>query len=33
MSDYQVFELGDVDLQCGLRLRGARLAYRTYGER
>ncbi len=32
MRDYQVFELGDVDLQCGLRLRGARLAYQTYGE-
>ena len=23
---------GDVDLQCGLRLRGARLVYQTYGE-
>ena len=32
MSDYKIFELGDVDLQCGLRLRGARLAYQTYGE-
>ena len=32
MSDYRIFELGDVDLQCGLRLRGARLAYQTYGE-
>ena len=32
MTDYQLFELGDVDLQCGLRLRGARLAYQTYGE-
>ena len=32
MTDYNIFELGDVDLQCGLRLRGARLAYQTYGE-
>ena len=32
MSDHKIFELGDVDLQCGLRLRGARLAYQTYGE-
>ena len=31
MSDHSIFELGDVDLQCGLRLRGARLAYKTYG--
>ena len=32
MSDHKVFELGDVDLQCGLRLRNAQLAYQTYGE-
>lgn len=32
MTEHQIFELGDVDLQCGLRLRGARLAYQTYGE-
>ncbi len=32
MSDHKIFELGDVDLQCGLRLRGAQLAYQTYGE-
>ena len=32
MTNYKIFELGDVDLQCGLRLRGARLAYQTYGE-
>lgn len=32
MSDHQTYELGDIDLQCGLRLRGARLAYKTYGE-
>ena len=31
MGDHSIFELGDVDLQCGLRLRGARLAYKTYG--
>ena len=32
MTDHKIFELGDVDLQCGLRLRGAQLAYQTYGE-
>jgi homoserine O-acetyltransferase/O-succinyltransferase len=32
MSDYQVFELGDIVLQSGLTLRQARLAYQTYGE-
>ena len=32
MSDFQFFELGDIDVQSGLRLRGARLAYKTYGE-
>ena len=32
MTEHQIFELGDVDLQCGLRLRGARLAYQTYEE-
>ena len=32
MRLYQVFELGNVDLQSGLRLRGARLAYQTYGQ-
>ena len=32
MIDYKIFELGDIDLQGGLRLRGARLAYQTYGE-
>ena len=32
MTDYKVFELGDVDLQRGLRIRGAHLAYQTYGE-
>ena len=32
MSDHKVFDLGDVDLQCGLRLRDAKLAYQTYGE-
>ncbi|MFT3800103.1 MAG: alpha/beta fold hydrolase [Burkholderiaceae bacterium] len=31
MSDYQLFELGDVVLQCQQTLRGARLAYKTYG--
>ena len=32
MSNYEIFDLGDVTLRCGLRLRGARLAYRTYGD-
>ncbi len=32
MSDYDTFELGDVILQSGITLRGARLAYRTFGQ-
>src|SRR5579883_2190556 len=32
MTDYQIFEAGDVVLQSGLTYRGARLAYKTYGE-
>jgi homoserine O-acetyltransferase len=32
MSDYKIFELGDVVLQSGLTLRQAKLAYKTYGE-
>ena len=32
MSGHKIFKLGDVDLQCGLRLRDARLAYQTYGK-
>ncbi len=31
MSDYHVFELGDVVLQSGMTLREAKLAYTTYG--
>ncbi len=31
MSDYEVFEPGDVVLQSGLTLRQAKLAYKTYG--
>ena len=31
MTDYQVFELGDVVLQSGMTLRDAKLAYTTYG--
>jgi len=31
MSDYELFELGDVVLQSGLTLRQAKLAYKTYG--
>src|SRR5206468_6994543 len=29
--DYEIFEAGDVALQDGMTLRGARLAYKTYG--
>ena len=32
MSDYDIFELGDVILQSGLTLRDTKLAYKTYGE-
>jgi homoserine O-acetyltransferase len=32
MADYEIFELGQVVLQCGLTLPQARLAYKTYGE-
>ncbi|MBL8671835.1 MAG: alpha/beta fold hydrolase [Alphaproteobacteria bacterium] len=31
MTDFQVFECGDVVLQSGMTLRRARLAYKTYG--
>jgi len=31
MTDYEIFELGDVELQCGLMLRDAKLAYKTFG--
>jgi homoserine O-acetyltransferase len=31
MVDYKVFELGDFTLQSGATLRGAKLAYKTYG--
>ena len=31
MSDYEIFDLGDVALQKGATLRDARLAYKTYG--
>ncbi len=31
MSDYQIFDLGDIVLQCGATLRDAKLAYKTYG--
>src|SRR5262245_18224109 len=31
MSDYEIFELGNVVLQSGLTLRNAQLAYKTYG--
>jgi homoserine O-acetyltransferase len=32
MTDYHIFEAGDVVLQSGITLRGAKLAYKTYGE-
>lgn len=31
MSDYEIFDLGDMALQKGATLRDARLAYKTYG--
>ena len=31
MADYALFEAGDVVLQCGLTLRGTKLAYKTHG--
>ncbi len=31
VTDHEIFELGDVVLQRGETLRGARLAYKTYG--
>ena len=31
MSDYEIFDAGDVVLQKGATLRGAKLAYKTYG--
>src|SRR4051812_8847495 len=31
MADYEIFELGDVVLQCGKTLRDAKLAYKTFG--
>lgn len=32
MSEHQIFEAGNVVLQSGLTFRGAKLAYKTYGE-
>ena len=32
MAAYEIFELGEVILQCGLTLRQAKLVYKTYGE-
>jgi homoserine O-acetyltransferase/O-succinyltransferase len=32
MTDYEVFELSDVVLQCGITLPRAKLAYKTYGK-
>jgi len=32
MTDYRIFEAGDVVLQSSITLRGAKLAYKTYGE-
>ena len=31
VQDFEIFELGDVELQSGATLPGARLAYKTYG--
>ncbi|MBT6591760.1 MAG: hypothetical protein HOO02_22885, partial [Rhodospirillaceae bacterium] len=32
MTDYQVFDLGDVQLQSGRTSANTQLAYKTYGE-
>jgi homoserine O-acetyltransferase len=32
MGDYEIFALGDVSLQSGITLPGAKLAYKTYGK-
>ena len=32
MADYELFELRQVVLQCGLTLPETKLAYKTYGE-
>jgi len=32
MADYEIFELGDFTFQRGATLRGAKLAYKTFGE-
>lgn len=32
MSDHEIFELGDLPLQCGRTLPQAKLAYKTYGQ-
>ncbi len=32
MSDHEIFEAGDVPLQCGITLRAAKLAYKTHGK-
>jgi homoserine O-acetyltransferase len=31
MADHEVFDAGDARLQCGITLKGAKLAYKTYG--
>ncbi len=31
MADHEVFELGDLELQGGMTLKRARIAYKTYG--
>ena len=32
MADYDLFDLGSLELQCGLTLPEARIAYKSYGE-
>ena len=32
VQDYEMFDLGDMTLQSGATLRGAKLAYKTFGE-
>ena len=32
MADYEIFEAGDLKLQSGATLHGAKLAYKTHGQ-
>jgi hypothetical protein len=32
MSGHRIFELGDIEVQSGLKIRGARLCHKSCGE-